>query len=185
MDGFLADPHGFSRFYRAHSRDVLVFFVRRTFDAQVALDLTAETFAQAFAGRRSFRGQSEEEAGGWLFTIARRQLARYLHAGTAEKAMLARIGVQTPLAATGELERIDELAELDVLRTAVREQLELLQGGQRDALRLRVVEEQPYSQVAAQLGISEHAARMRVSRALSSLAGALNALPEAREGSST
>jgi RNA polymerase sigma-70 factor (ECF subfamily) len=183
MDGFLADAEDFSRFYRAHSRELLVYFARRTFDAQVALDLTAETFAAAFAGRRSMRGHSDAEAGGWLFAIARRQLAGYFDDGAASRRMLGRVGVQTPAMQTEELERVEELAGLEVLRRLVRDQLDTLDRGQRDALRLRVVDEQPYAQVAAQLGISEQAARMRVSRALKTLAQALHAVPDAIEES--
>jgi RNA polymerase sigma-70 factor (ECF subfamily) len=48
-----------------------------------------------------------------------------------------------------------------------------LSGAQRDALQLRVVEEQSYQQVAAALGVSEQTARARVSRGLRSLARAL------------
>jgi RNA polymerase sigma-70 factor (ECF subfamily) len=43
-------------------------------------------------------------------------------------------------------------------------------------VRLRVVDELPYPDVAARLGISEQAARARVSRALRALAGALDDL---------
>jgi RNA polymerase sigma factor (sigma-70 family) len=181
VNGFLADEAAFSQFYRAHSRGLLVFLARRTFDSQAALDLTAETFAQAFAARRSFRGGSELEAKGWLFVIARRQLSRYCDEGAVRKRLLERVRVQAPVASVGELERIDELAGLDVLRAAVREQLALLEGGQREALRLRVVDEQPYSSVAAALGISEHAARMRVSRALRLLGEALHGVPDTFE----
>lgn len=38
---------------------------------EVARDLTAETFAQAFRGRRRFRGTTEAEAPAWLYTIGR------------------------------------------------------------------------------------------------------------------
>ncbi len=96
---------------------------------------------------------------------------------------LARLGVQAPAPSSEELERIEALAGLDVLRAALREQLALLDGGQRDALWLRVVDEEPYSQVASRLGISEQAARMRVSRALGSLSEALSKLPEVMEAS--
>jgi DNA-directed RNA polymerase specialized sigma24 family protein len=40
-----------------------------------------------------------------------------------------------------------------------------------------VVDEQPYAQVAARLGISEPAARKRVSRALLTIAESLAAIP--------
>jgi RNA polymerase sigma-70 factor (ECF subfamily) len=140
---------------------------------QVALDLTAETFAQAFSGRASFRGQSDQEAAGWLFAIARRQLARYFADGVARGEVLARLGVEVPVAPSWEVDRIDELAGLDELRGAVKDQLGQLSSGLREALELRVVDEQPYALVAARLGISEHAARMRVSRALKLLVNTL------------
>jgi DNA-directed RNA polymerase specialized sigma24 family protein len=47
---------------------VLVFFTRRTLDVEVALDLTAETFAQAWRGWPRVRVGSTEEVDGWLFT---------------------------------------------------------------------------------------------------------------------
>jgi DNA-directed RNA polymerase specialized sigma24 family protein len=63
--------------YRAHGRELLLFLARRTCDAQIALDLLGETFAQAVLHRRRFRGDSDEVARAWLFGITRRQLARY------------------------------------------------------------------------------------------------------------
>jgi DNA-directed RNA polymerase specialized sigma24 family protein len=57
---------------------VLVFFARRTLDAEVALDLTAQTFAQAWRGWARVRpslARAAEEVRAWLLTIARRQLS--------------------------------------------------------------------------------------------------------------
>jgi len=65
-----------------------LFFTRRTLDVEVALDLTAETFAQAWRGWRRVRVDSVEEVQGWLFTIARRQLGRYLRRGEVERRAL-------------------------------------------------------------------------------------------------
>jgi RNA polymerase sigma-70 factor (ECF subfamily) len=89
----------------------------------------------------------------------------------------ARLGVEVPIAGAGELERIDELAGLPALRAMLREQLDAIDAGQREALWLRVVEERPYVEVAYRLGISESAARTRVSRALRAIAGSLVAGP--------
>jgi RNA polymerase sigma factor (sigma-70 family) len=175
VDGFLADSGAFSTFYRANAQTLLLFFTRRTFDAEAALDLTAETFAAAFASRRGFRGATDEEAGAWLFAIARRQLARYFQAGAVSRELVRRLGVVTPVAAGAELERIEELAGLGVLRASLRDRLVALDAGQREALWLRVVDEQPYARVAQQLGISEQAARARVSRALRKLGESLPA----------
>jgi DNA-directed RNA polymerase specialized sigma24 family protein len=62
-----------------------VFFTRRTYDVDAALDLTAETFARAFAARRRFRGSSDAQAGPWLFAIASGQLAAYPRRGYAQR----------------------------------------------------------------------------------------------------
>ena len=68
---------------------------------------------------------------------------------------------------------IDRRAGLAELRAALAVELARLSVEQRDALRLRVVEERSYAQVADALGISEQAARARVSRGLRALARAL------------
>jgi len=43
---------GFASAYDTHARSILIFLARRTYDPETALDLTAETFAQAFEARR-------------------------------------------------------------------------------------------------------------------------------------
>jgi hypothetical protein len=53
-------PSSFSELYARHQRGLLAFFMRRTFDAEASVDLVGETFAQAFTGRRRFRGRSAE-----------------------------------------------------------------------------------------------------------------------------
>jgi RNA polymerase sigma factor (sigma-70 family) len=173
VEGFLSDPGAFSTFYSAHARALLLFFTRRTFDAEAALDLTAETFAAAFASRRNFRGATDEEAGGWLFAIGRRQLARFFQAGAVSQDLVRRLGVVTPSVGETEIERIEELAGLGTLRAALRDQMAALDAGQRQALWLRVVNEEPYAKVAQELGISEQAARARVSRALRAIGESL------------
>jgi RNA polymerase sigma-70 factor (ECF subfamily) len=72
-----------------------------------------------------------------------------------------------------EFERFEELSGLQTLREDVAALLLELPDEHREALRLRVVEEREYAEVAAALGIAEPAARARVSRALRGLASAL------------
>src|SRR5439155_3539749 len=83
----------FVELYRREAEMVLMFCARRVLDAEAALDLTAETFAQAFRGRRSFRGSTEPEARAWLLTIARRQIARYFRRGELDRRAVDRFGV--------------------------------------------------------------------------------------------
>jgi DNA-directed RNA polymerase specialized sigma24 family protein len=46
------DPEAVVVFYDRHTERLLTYFAKRVFDAEVALDLTAETFAQPFLGKR-------------------------------------------------------------------------------------------------------------------------------------
>jgi RNA polymerase sigma-70 factor (ECF subfamily) len=163
------DPRAFGDFYREHVAAVTRHFARRVVDAEAALDLTAETFAQAYAGRRGFRGNTDEEARAWLYMIAQRQLAGYLRRGYADRAALSRLGLQRPEPDAEELQRVEELGGMSDLRAHLARQMEDLPEGYREAVRLRVVEELPYLEVARRLAITETAARMRVSRALGHL----------------
>ena len=81
----ITDAEGFVALYRRESPMLLTFCARRVLDGETALDLVAETFAQAFKGRRSFRGSTEVEARAWLLTIARRQIARFLEKGALDR----------------------------------------------------------------------------------------------------
>lgn len=164
------DPDAFIGLYRRHASDMLVYFVRRTFDVDAAGDLTAETFAVAFAHRRRFRGTGEDAAGAWLYGIARHQLSRYLRRGAAERRAVRRLGIEVPQIAPDEAARLLEEAEARAVPA-----LDRLGAGQRDAVWLRVVEGLSYTEIAARLGVSEPAARARVSRGLRALAGILDA----------
>jgi RNA polymerase sigma factor (sigma-70 family) len=166
----LTAPDAFVALYRRESKLVLRFCARQVLDAESAVDLCAETFAQAFRGRGSFRGTTEEEARAWLLTIARRQIARYLKKGVLDKRAREALGIVTPRLQEGEAEEIERQLGLAPLREALAEGLERLGGEQREALRLRVVEERPYPEVASSLGVSEATARARVSRGLRALA---------------
>ncbi len=176
--GWLATPEAFTDFYRVRSEALLVWFTRRVYDAEIALDLTAETFARAYASRASFRGGGEDEAGAWLYGIARNLLRDWYRRGRCERAALARLGVEVPALDDAELARIEEAAGLELLRELVAEALLEISADQRDALRLRVVEERGYDELAARLGVSEQTARARVSRGLRVLAGKLEPASE-------
>jgi RNA polymerase sigma factor (sigma-70 family) len=169
----MRDADAFAALYDREARTVLVFIARRTLDPELALDLTAETFAQAFRGRRAFRGGTEMEERAWLFTIARRQISRYHRRGTVERRALEALGAQVPEAHEDDLREIEEAAGLDGLRAALGDELARLSHDQRAALQLRVVEERSYPEVADALGVSEQTARARVSRGLRALARAL------------
>jgi len=177
----LDDPTGFSEFYVTHDRALLRFFARRVYDAQLALDLTAETFAQAFVERRQFRGTTDAESAAWLYAIARRRLSTYYRRGAVERKALSKLGIELQAAAPDELERVEQLADIADARTAVRQGLDELDEQQQLALRLRIVEERGYPEVARTLGVSEQTARTRVSRSLRALSEAIEVDPTIKE----
>jgi len=160
--------------YARLADDLLVFLTRRTADPQVALDLWAETFAQAVASRRRYRGRSDEEAAGWLYGIARRQLALYYRRGVIEQKAGAKLRLERPPAPPEVLDELARRAGLAELRVDLGTALASLSPAVREAVTLRVVDELPYPDVAARLGIAEPAARARVSRGLQTLADLLD-----------
>jgi RNA polymerase sigma-70 factor (ECF subfamily) len=163
--------------YDSMSRPVLVFFTRRVFDGELALDLTAETFARALESSGRFRGTGDREAAAWIWGIARNVLGEFFKRGRVERRALRRLGLEPPAITSDEIERIEQLAGVEELRVAVAQALATLGADQREALRLRVVDELDYPVVARRLGVSEPTARARVSRGLRRLAAALEEEP--------
>jgi DNA-directed RNA polymerase specialized sigma24 family protein len=55
--------------YEREARRMLVLFTQRLYDAQLAVDVVAETYARAFELRRRFRGDptDPEALAGWVF----------------------------------------------------------------------------------------------------------------------
>jgi len=159
--------------YRDRRDELLGYLARRTADPELALELLAETFAQAAASRRRFKGASADEATGWLYGIAKNQLAQYYRRGRCEQRALKRLGIEPEAPSPEVLAEIARRAHLDELRSELAAAMATLSPATRDAVRLRVVDELPYSDLSRHLGISESAARVRVSRGLAALAGLL------------
>lgn len=158
-----------SSLYDRHAAGLLAFFARRTFDPDAAVDLLAETFAVAFEDRHQFRGTGDSEARAWLYAVGRHRLLDFFRRGHAERRALSRLGVERRELTDAEYDRIDELSASHAVRAALAEALVELSAAEREALQLRVVEERPYREVARRLGVTEQAARARVSRGLSTL----------------
>lgn len=167
--GWLSDAASFEALYASNAPTLWRFFARRTYESQIAMDLTAETFARAFADRAKFRGTTDLDATNWLFGIARHLFNGYLRTGYAERDLVRRLGVLVPVVGD-ENERVRELIDARRLEPVLAQYLGSLTAEQREAVQLRVVEELPVSAVAEALGISPKAVRMRVARGLERLA---------------
>jgi RNA polymerase sigma-70 factor (ECF subfamily) len=164
-----ADPATFVELYRRHAEDLLRYFARRTLDPEAAAELTAETFAEAFASRRNYRDTGVNGVA-WVYGIARHQLGRFYRTGSIEARARQSIGMHRRDLPAEDFERIEELVDLGPIREALVEALATLGDEQRDALQLRVIDELSYPDVASRLGCAEAAARQRVSRGLRRIA---------------
>jgi RNA polymerase sigma factor (sigma-70 family) len=162
-----------TRLFRLEARRMTGFFVCRTHDPETALDLVAETFATVVRDRRRFRGSDDEAALAWMYAIARNLLNGWYRRGAVERAAMTKLGIVRPEIGGSEHERLIELAGLVDERARVAEQLGELPERQRVAVHMRVVGERSYEDVARALGISQQAARARVSRGLRTLAAGL------------
>jgi RNA polymerase sigma-70 factor (ECF subfamily) len=163
------DAGAFHELYRRYAARVHAYHLRRSGDADAAHDLTAETFAQAWLVRDRFRDQAGGSAGPWLFGIARHVLLASVRRRRLERGACERLGVlqrlgREPASAVPDESWLD--AEPGPSSPAA---LDLLPDGQREAVRLRVLDELPYDEVAEQLGTTPLGARVRVSRGLSAL----------------
>ncbi len=163
------DPQAFREFYERYAVWVHAWFTRETRLESAALDLTAETFAQAWHGARRFRDLADGSGAPWLFGIARNLLRQYHKGNRIETAARARLGLPAAFAESGEFEEVDDRVEAAGLRPALRLAVGTLPAEQRQALELRVVEQLSYDEVAGRMGCTANAARIKVSRALKAL----------------
>lgn len=156
-----SDVGAFGELYRRHAATIYGWFRRRL--AWAASDLTAEAFAQAWLSRRSFRDEADGSALPWLLGIARNVARESARRNEVETRARRRLGLPTDLASEDGYADVEERLSP---RTALTDALETLPDHEREALELRIVDELPYTDVAARLGVRPAAARLRVSRAL-------------------
>ena len=165
--------------YERDARRLLVFFTRRTYDAQLAVDLVGETYARAFELRRRFSGDAHDAdaLAAWIFGIARNVLNEALRRGAAERRALRRAGV-AGAGARRRGARADRGARR--ARRAALGRRRRARRARRRAARRRAPARRRGARLRrrspGRLGISEQAARARVSRGLRAIAGALDGL---------
>lgn len=157
------DGAAFAVFYRRHVPVVLAYLLRETGNPETAGDLAAEVFAAVLpaAGRYVEQGES---AAPWVLGIARNKLLMSWRRGRVEARARHRLGFQAVALEDGDLERIVDLAE--GASGSLLALVDHLPEDERAAVRSRVLEERPYSEIAGELSCSELVVRKRVSRGL-------------------
>lgn len=159
------DRDAFGDFYVRYREHVVTYFLRRTRNPELAADLTAELFASTLGHVLSKKALPDEPAR-WLFTVARNLLVDSVRRGHVEAKARQRMQFAVLELDDGDIEEINELAasadRLESLRHHLSE-------AEWEAVRARVVDEEPYPDLARRLQCSEAVARKRVSRGLTHL----------------
>ena len=162
----VADPDAFRELYGRYAVAIHGYFTRRSRDDDAAMDLTAETFAQAWLSRGRFRDDAGGSAAPWLYGIARNVLLMSVRRGRIERRASERLGI------VDQLDRSDEARSGtpdESWADGADELLETLPASLREAVRLRVLDDLGYDEVATRLGTTAPAARVRVHRGLAAL----------------
>jgi RNA polymerase sigma-70 factor, ECF subfamily len=161
------DPEALAELYVRH-REKLYGWFRLRLPEPAASELTAELFAQVALSLGRFRDEADGSAVPWLYGIAKNLLRRYYERGRIEQAGRRRLGL--PIRSyEQDFEAVEERIRASEFHRELESALDSLPKPQREALELRVIGELPYEEVAATLGCSETAARLRVMRALGRL----------------
>lgn len=165
LEGAGDDPAAFGELHDRHAETIYRWALRAGLSQADALDLVGELFARAWVGRKRFRDPGDGSAAPWLFGIARNLAASHRRSGRIEARARKRLRLpcaEEPDPSEGVAERVDAVARREELVRAFQD----LPEHQRHAIRLRVVEELAYPDIALQLECSEPTARKWVSLGL-------------------
>lgn len=156
------DASAFRELYDRYAEPIHRLNLARSRDRDAALDLTAETFAQAWLSLDRFRDLAGGSAAPWLYAIARNVLVTSVRKRTLERRARDRLGLL--VAREGDAHAPDDrwIDGLD-------DELASLSPELRQAVTLRVLDDLSYSDVAAATGTTVGAARVRVHRGLNVL----------------
>lgn len=153
--------------FRRHYEQVYRFLRRRTDSDEAAEDLAQAVFADAAVRLRHLEGEGPPVLA-WLYTVARRRLidsAREAARGPGRIASLdeARAHAVVPTPAYG-----------DGLAGSIMAAMATLPEGQRQVVVAKLLEGRPFAEIAARLGLTEAACKMRFSRGLEALRSELS-----------
>ena len=158
------DASAFRELYDRYAESVHRLHLARSRDRDVALDLTAETFAQAWLSLDRFRDLAGGSAAPWLYAIARNVLVTSVRKRTLERRARDRLGLLVGCEGDAHVPAPEE-SWIDGLD----DQLASLSPELRQAVTLRVLDDLSYPDVAAATGTTVGAARVRVHRGLNVL----------------
>jgi len=163
-----SQPEAFGVFYRRYERPILVYATRRCATPDAAADLCAEVFASALASSKRYRAE-RGPAIAWLYGIASNTLSASRRRGRVADGARKRLQMEPLVLDDEDLERVEAVIDAQRVAPDLQEMLDTLPVDQRDAVLARIVDEQAYDEIAADLKCSPAVVRQRVSRGLNTL----------------
>jgi RNA polymerase sigma factor (sigma-70 family) len=158
--GSLHDPDAFVALFERHFREIHRYLARRT-GGELADDLAAEAFAEAFRVRGRYRPLTPD-ARPWLYGIAANLLYKHRRGEARRLRALARTRCEiAPDDADGALDRVDAAALAPRVAAALRG----LAPRDREVLLLFAWAELGYAEIAVALAIPVGTVRSRLNRA--------------------
>ena len=155
------DRTAFDELVKATYADTYTLAYRLTGDEEDARDVVQEAYLRAFRGLKKFRGDAQFST--WMYRITANCASTAL--GRRRRERHDQLADDAPL--PDERPYLDPQARADAssLRDRVSEALESLPPKLRAVVVLRDIYDLPHDAIAAELGISESAAKVRLHRA--------------------
>jgi len=167
------DRAAFEALVRATTADTYTLAFRLTGNEEDARDVVQETYLRAYKGIGKFRGDAQFST--WLYRITANCAANQL--GRRKRHRHDELLDDAPLEDTVPERDPSAQAEASNLRDRLTDALEELPPRLRAVVVLRDVYDLPHDAIAAELGISESAAKVRLHRARRKLRERLFPLP--------
>ncbi len=161
----------FSGLYRSHAADVRRFALYLSGDPTLADDLVSEAFVRVWTARERLELATVRA---YLFAIVRNLFLKHRRRQQRQSCIDERTADDRP----GPEDRARGQSELRTVMAA----LARLPEVDRAAVLMRADEGLPYEEIAAALGISTAAAKVKVHRARLKLAEAVQSVPDPRPG---
>src|SRR3989344_117676 len=150
------DKDSFRKIYERFNNAVFAFASLRTSNRDDALDIVQETFIDLWDGMPKFRYRTDEEFGGFIFTIARRKIYKYYNS----KVKTIPLDEKIP----------DETYEMKTNDYGYMFQhVNSLSPDHQEVLKLRYWSDMSFGEIASVLNIKETTAKVRHYRAIQQL----------------
>jgi RNA polymerase sigma-70 factor, ECF subfamily len=155
------DQRAFEELVRATYADTYTLAYRLTGDEEDARDVVQESYLRAYRGLKRFRGDAQFST--WMYRITANCASTQL--GRRSRHRHDELDDDAPIADTHVDADPQALADVGALRDRLQDALRELPPKLRTVVLLRDVYDLPHEAIAAELGISETAAKVRLHRA--------------------